>query len=150
MDKHLNPTKAGFFFLMGVSVGLVASWLLPDKTLSGSKKKTRAAFNYLKEVLTDTDEQERIKDIFKENTQEAADAYRAAREALMSNLSQVKDTWSKIDKDKYMEIIEDTMDEIREKQSLPLSQMNKLRRYFEADYKFIQDKIKKAQAELED
>lgn len=142
-----NHSKQGghnplMLFAAGLAVGYVASWFLPEDLKTRQRKMMQNKAEDLKNILTDSDERERIIDIFKERTQEAKDSYQDARETFMKNLSSVRDSWQDIDKEKYMQILDKTMEEIRNNQSLPLRQLNKLKQYFESDYKLLQSQTK--------
>ena len=134
-------------FLAGLAAGYIASWFLPEDMKSKQRKMAKKKMEALKTILTDPEERERIIDIFKERTDEALSQYQNARQMLMENLSEVKGSWQDIDKDKYMEVVANTIEQIRDDQSLPLRQLNKLKQYFEADYKLIQSKVKSMASE---
>lgn len=136
-------------FVAGLAAGYVASWFLPEDVKTRQRKMARKKADELKSILTDPDERERVKDIFKERTQEAMGSYQQARETLMANLSSMRGSWEDINKDKYMEVVNQTIEEIRDNQALPMRQLNKLKQYFEADYKLLQSKAKRMQAETE-
>lgn len=149
MQHTTNTGKKAFaIFLAGLTAGYIASWFMPEDWKFKQRKVVRKKISELQAIMTDPEERERIKDIFKEKTEEALDQYQEARSILMKNLADIKGSWQDIDKDKYLEVVGNTIDEIRDNQALPMKQLQKMRQYFEADYKLLQSKAKKAAADV--
>lgn len=123
-------------FLFGVAAGYLLSLILP----SDVNLKNRMRLKKIEKILTDPEEQERIKDVFNEKTAEAAASFSMAKAQLAHNLNTFKLELDQISKEKYLKAVKDAVDYVAETQELPRRQITALQRYLEKDY----DRIKAA------
>ncbi len=136
--------KVGVAFLVGAVTGWLISLFMPDETRKKVKDEIEEKTNYLKRVMTDPDERERIKEIFSEKTQDAGEKIQQVKEDVIKRLSALKGGVEKIDRDKYFQAVKDSIDDMRRGGVLPKDELQKLSDYLERDYDRIRRKMRRS------
>lgn len=136
--------KVGVAFLVGAVTGWLISLFMPDETRKKVKDEIEEKTNYLKRVMTDPDERERIKEIFSEKTQDAGEKIQQVKEDVIKRLSALKGGVEKIDRDKYFQAVKDSIDDMRRGEVLPKDELQKLSDYLERDYDRIRRKMRRS------
>jgi gas vesicle protein len=138
---HKLLTKTTGTLLVGAAVGYAASLFLSPDTKLKHRRNLEAKAGELKKLLTDPEEQERVRDIFKENTDSAQEKYRRAKFAVISRLSQMRGAIQDIDKQKYARAVEKALDDLREDGELPKTQLDRLKKYLIEDFQKIKSNV---------
>lgn len=134
---HHNRSSQQFpwmTFLSGIAVGVAISVLIPPKVKEDAQHTVEEKAAQLKKLLTDPEERARIKDIFGEVTADTRHKYADVKDSLVSSLASMKGGWDQIDKQKYLYLISDMMEELKSEKTLTLRQIAKLKNYLQDDY----------------
>jgi len=132
-------SKFTFAVAMGAAAGYIASLFVPEETKQKHKRQLTTKAEDLDRILRDPQERERVKEIFKKNSQEVTDTFNSVKSELAVNLATLKGSLTQIDKRKYTQAVDQAMNFASEQQQLPSAQLKRLRDYLLADY----DRIKK-------
>ncbi len=134
-------TKTTGTLLVGAAVGYAASLFLSPETKLKHRQNIKTKTDELKKLLTDKEEQKRVKDIFKENSEAAQERYRRAKFTVISTLSQMRGTIQDIDKQKYTYAVEKALEDLKENGELPKTQLDRLKRYLIEDFQKIKSNV---------
>lgn len=134
-------TKTTGTLLVGAAVGYAASLFLSPDTKLKHRQNIEQKTDELKKLLTDKEEQERVKEIFKESSSAAQEKYRRAKFSVISTLSQMRGAIQDIDKQKYTYAVERAVEELKEHGELPKAQLDRLKRYLIEDFQKIKSNV---------
>lgn len=126
--------KAGMIFLAGAAAGYAVSLFMPNSMKREQKEMLEEKTRELQEILSDPEQQAKIKEIFSKNTRKAQDIYGAAKDAVILNLARLDGSLSSIDKNKYMEAVKEAVGQVKDEHSVPSDQLKKLAHYLERDF----------------
>lgn len=136
MSKNKNFLLAG---ILGAIAGVVGGVLLAPK----SGKETRADLSRLaaemsKKLTTETKEtNKRVKAIFGKATKEADVKYQEVKSKVAVELAKIKAAGEKIDKDKYVKLVEKIVDEFRTNLSISKESSSKMAGYLKTDWEKV-------------
>lgn len=136
MSKNKNFLLAG---IMGAIAGVVGGVLLAPK----SGKETRADLSRLaaemsKKLTTETKEtNKRVKAVFGQASKEAEVKYQEVKSKVAVELAKIKAAGDKIDKDKYVKLVEKIVDEFRTNLSISKDSGAKLAGYLKTDWEKV-------------
>lgn len=141
-----GKNKGSFFLagLLGALAGAVGGLLLAPKSGEETRKDiTKLAAEISKKVKIETDEtKDRVKDIYGKATQEATDKYNEVKNAVIAKVATIKTTGSEIDKEKYIKVVDDVVDEFKADFMSSKNGAVKIAGYLKKDW----EKVKKALA----
>ncbi|MGI5841153.1 MAG: hypothetical protein ACOX6N_02990 [Patescibacteria group bacterium] len=145
MDRNDDVMrKVGLAFLAGAATGWLVSIFMPEDTRNKVKNEIEDKTSYLKKVMTDPEERERIKDVFSEKTQNTKEKLEDVKNDIANRLAALKGGAQDIDKRKYMRAVQDSIEDMREGNILPEDELNRLRDYLEGDYERIRRRMRRA------
>ncbi len=132
--------------LVVFGAGLVAGWvvkqLFDSPEFKPQKDRILSKASELRERLTDSDEAERIKEIFGKTGKEVTSVYHEAKESLINELDTLKLSIEEIDKGKYVEIVTAIGTTLKNDQRLPEDQVQKLSKALIDDFKKLRERRK--------
>jgi gas vesicle protein len=134
-------TKTTGTLLVGAAVGYAATLLLSPETKEKHKQTIKQKSEELKKLLTDKEEQERVKEIFRENTDATQQKYRQIKTNLVGLLAQTRGAIQDIDKQKYTYAVEKALEELRTEGTMPKAQLERLKRYLIQDFQKIKSNV---------
>lgn len=144
MINKKTQSKLGVGLLVGAAVGAVAGLFLAPK--SGKKLRAdvlkRAAD--IRRQIEDVDIEKTVASIFDDATEQSMRVYSQAKDMLSEKLSEVTETISNIDKDKYISAVNDVVKKVGKEKVVAESTLVKLRKYLENDFKKLHTTVKKA------
>ena len=132
MSKKNN---LGLAFLIGAAAGAVATLFMPDKQREQSKKFIQDKAKKINEKLREVDQIDTALKVFDSKSKEAVGHIENARDMLVDQLSKLKGTVDEIDKDKYSEVVNQVVNQLKKTANLTTIQIKKLTTYLENDYK---------------
>lgn len=126
MDKK-STFKSGLLF--GAILGGLAAFFLSPKSGKENREMAKKKFDELKEKMKDKDLDEIAMEIYGKASDEGKKLYVSARKQLDKRLDEMNDTLSDIDKKKYMELVSDVMDHVKEETEATKDRVAKLQEY---------------------
>jgi hypothetical protein len=137
--KLVNKTTGTL--LLGAALGYAASLFLSPETRAKHRVELERKSRELKDILTDPDERERIREIFEENTDQAHTMYTHTKARLVTFLAGIRGGLQEIDKQKYVQAVDKALTELKKDGELPKKQLDRLRKYLTEDYQKIKDAV---------
>ena len=134
MADQNKSSKLGLGMLIGVITGAVAGLFLAPK--SGKKLRTDV-FKRAKEIrkkIEDNNVEETVQNIFNEVSDTTITLYNSAKDMLAEKLAEVTETVSKIDKEKYVKVVNDVISTVKNEKHVAEETLVKLRSYLEDDF----------------
>jgi succinate dehydrogenase/fumarate reductase flavoprotein subunit len=139
-----SASSLGAALVVGAAIGYITSLFVSQETRVASRKEIEMRMKQLEKIMKDPDERQRIKEVFKDQTDEAMSAYHDTRDAVMYNIAQVTTPLEKISKQKYVDAVRDAISDLANRHELPSTQLRKLRAYLESDYNYLKRHWEKA------
>jgi archaellum component FlaD/FlaE len=96
----------------------------------------------IKKSLKEVSERERIEAIFGEVSREATERYHEAKGMLTARLGELKQAVDTIDKEKYGNVVQDVVKELKKEGQMTAVQLKKLSAYLAEDYQKVTKKAK--------
>lgn len=143
MNNKKTRSKLGVGLLVGAAVGAVAGLFLAPK--SGKKLRADVAkrASEIRRQIEDVDIEKTVTSIFDDATEQSMLVYSRAKDMLSEKLSEVTETISSIDKDKYISAVNDVIKNVGKEKVVAENTLVKLRKYLENDFKKLNPTVKK-------
>lgn len=138
----------GLAFVAGVAAG----WLAGIFTTEQTKDKVRGKAKQLKNLLRDPQEQAKVKAIFNEVTEDTMRKYNHAKDRLITGLNELKVSVDQIDKQKYTDVVNEVIQEMKQEKDIAAKQLTQLQKYLEEDFNLLRGNMqneKNSQTESE-
>lgn len=126
MDKK-STFKTGLLF--GAILGGLTAFFLAPKSGKENREMAKKKFRQLKEMLQDKKIDEIVMEIYGKASDEGRKLYVKARKELDSRLDEMNDTLNDIDKKKYMSLVTDVMDHVKDEAEATKERVTKLQDY---------------------
>ncbi len=127
MNSNKKPSKFGLGLIVGGVVGAItALFFSPGSGKENREAVVKKAAN-LRKLLEEKEIDKKVMEIFGEVSAEAKTIYLKAKEELIAGLSQLKETISEIDKEKYVHEVEKVIAKLRQEFKKEAHQFEKLK-----------------------
>jgi gas vesicle protein len=110
--------------LVGLALGLTFTVLLADEE---NRNRVKKSFRKFKRYLGDTD---------------IAQSYRMVKDELIYKLKNSEGKFKDISKDRFSDIVEDTIEELKDKLNIPEKRLDRIGRFLKRDYETIRNELK--------
>jgi gas vesicle protein len=129
----------GVFLMLGALIGAVAALLLGTDEEGNTKKPVKVKVKKTKVYLHDfkQDHLDPVKEVFGEKTREAKAAFDEAVERFENKLAAVKGSIESLDRDKYNEVVNDVIADLKKSSGMTTGQLKRLGSYLKNDYSEI-------------
>jgi gas vesicle protein len=141
--ENTKKSKFGLGILFGVVAGVVAGLFASDKPGKQLRKRTGEEYEKIKKMLEERDVEGTVREIFGKITDESKTMFIDVKDQLAEKLSELREDFDKIEKDKYKSLVGEVVDEVREEKKLPTETLAKLSKYLESDFEKIKKPVKK-------
>lgn len=138
--KNDSASKGVVLFGLGILTGWVVKHLFESPEVTQKRQALMHNLADLREKLADSDEAQRVQEIFGQVTDEATEIYQDAKEELIHELSMLRLSLDEIDKQKYVEIVNDIISDIRERNGLSEKQITNFTEALMADFSKIKER----------
>jgi hypothetical protein len=139
-----STSKNMFVFGLGLVAGWFVKHLFDSPEFARKKDELLATTDEIRAQLMDSDEAERIKEIFGKTSEELTDSYHEAKEKLISELGMLQVSLESIDKQRYVELVTDVINDVRTNRQLSTDQIEALAKALSSDF----TKIKRKRSQL--
>lgn len=140
MFKRSSTTPL-LVFAAGMAAGWVAKQLFETPEVQERTKALRLTADDWRQRLADSDEAERVKEIFGKVSREATEMYQDAKADLVDQLETLQGSLNDLDKSKYLEIVTEIVAGIQKDRELPEDQVKKLTRALNSDWQKVSDQM---------
>lgn len=124
-----NQKKSGLGLgiVIGTVIGGLAALFLSPKSGKQNRKEVAKKLNQLKKLFHDKEVDKKAKEIFGKVTQEGMNLYIQAKEWLIEELAQMKDTIENIDQEKYKKAVDKVMKKVKVEVKKDVKELDKLK-----------------------
>lgn len=143
MADDNKSSKFGLGILFGTLLGGLAALFLSPTTGEENRKLVAKKVAELEKILEEGDLDKKVKEIFGEATEEAKTIYLKSKKDIIKKLSELKETIESIDKKKYEEVVQETVDILKKEFKRETRQMEKLKEELLKEWKKLEVKKKK-------
>ncbi len=123
-----KKSKFGLGLLIGTVIGGLTAFFFSPTSGPENREEVAKKIKQLEKLLEEKEVDKKVKEIFGEVTDEAVRIYNQAKEWLIADLAELKLTVAEIDKEKYMEAVEDIMKKVRKEVKKDGKQLEKLKK----------------------
>lgn len=141
-DNTKKPSKFGLGLLIGSVLGGIAAFFLSPTSGPENREMVAKKIKELEKLMEEKEVDKHIKEIFGEVTEEVKLIYEKAKTELIKRLAELKETVQNIDKEKYMNVVEDVMTKIKKETKKDIRQLEKLKSQLIREWSKLQSKAK--------
>lgn len=123
-----NKKGLGLGILIGTVVGGIAALFLSPKSGKQNRKLVAQKVNKLRKLLQDKDFEKKVKEIFGKVTEESKNIYIQAKEWLVEELAEMKETIENIDQEKYKKAVDQVMKKVQTEVKKDVKELDKLKK----------------------
>lgn len=143
MTQDQKPSKFGLGLLFGTVLGGLAALFLSPTSGKQNRELVAKKIKELEELLKDSHLEEKVKEIFGEVSDEAKELYLKAKKETVKRLAELKETVESIDREKYEEVVRETVDILRKEVKRSGKEMDRLKDSLLKEWKKLEVKKKK-------
>jgi hypothetical protein len=98
-------------------------------------------------LLTDEENRNRVKKSFRKfkkylGNSDMGQSYRMVKDELIYKLKNSDEKFKDINKDRFSDIVEDTIEELKDKLNIPEKRLDRIGRFLKKDYETIRNELK--------
>ena len=135
--------RGGLLLLFGAIIGAIAALFFSTNEEGETKESVKKKVKELKIQLQEAKEKDVVKKIFGAKSDELVDLFRETKEDLVKRLAGLKGSLDNIDKQKYLDVVNEVVEDLRKNTSVDSNQLSKLKKYLVDDYKKLEKPAKK-------
>ena len=124
-----KKSKSGILLILGAIIGAITALFLSTDEKGETKETVKKKVSLLKNRLKDAKEEEVIKKIFGSKSKQVTKTYQKAKKQLATKLAKIKGSIAKIDKQKYTNVVNEIVAELKKNKEATSPQLKKLRSY---------------------
>lgn len=109
-----KSSKFGFGVIVGSLIGGLTAFFFSPKSGKENREMVAHKIEELKKLLEEHEVDTKIKEIFGEATEEVRGLYFKAKDEIISRLAQLKEKIQEIDREKYREIVEGVVANVKD------------------------------------
>lgn len=128
MNHQNNQKKSNFGLgvLIGAALGSVAAFFLSPKSGPENREMIMKKLESIKKLLKEKSLDEIVMEIFGKVTDEGKRLYTVARDEMNTRLDAMKETVEDIDRDKYVELVDDVIERVKKEGDVSKERLEKL------------------------
>jgi gas vesicle protein len=127
MADGQRSSKFGLGLVFGMITGALAGLFLAPKSGKENREAVAKKITELRELLEEKEIDKKVQEIFGEVTAEAKELYLKVKEELINRLAELKESLDKIDREKYLNMVEEVMKTVRTESRHNVHQVEKLK-----------------------
>jgi len=134
----VNKTKTfGLGIILGAVLGGIGALFLNPKTGKENREAVAKKLKELKALIEKGKYDEKVREIFGEVTAQTKKMYLSVREELTTRLADLHERISEIDKDKYLDLVDNVMKEVKKESKYSEKVIGKLKDNLVEDWKKV-------------
>lgn len=135
MSDTKKPSKFGLGLLFGTMLGGLAALFLSPTSGPQNRELVAKKVKELEKLLADNELDKKIKEIFGEVTEETKTLYLKAKKEVIKKLSELKESIEHIDREKYSEVVHETVEILKKEVKREAKDMERLKSQLLAEWK---------------
>jgi len=128
-DTKKSPSTFGLGLVIGTVLGGLAAFFLSPQSGKENREEFMDRVKAFKKSLDQADIPVHVREIYGEASKESIKLYTQVRKELVKEMADMKDKVDEFDPDKYMELIDDTVEHVRAEMDETTERANKLKEY---------------------
>lgn len=144
MFKRNSSSNNLVVFGLGIVAGWFVKQLFDSPQGQKQREKVMTSARELQERLADSDQAERVREVFGRVSKDATKTYQESKDRLVKELSMLKTSLGEIDKQKYVGIVTEIVTGLSKEKKLDAQQVERLTRSLTDDFK----KLKASRSEF--
>ena len=128
-DTKKAPSNFGLGLIIGTVLGGLAAFFLSPNSGKENREEAMARLHEFKDMLDEADIPTHVKEVYGDVTKEGTKMYSEVRKELIARMDEMKDKVDDFDADKYIGMIEDTVEEVRRETDDTVERASKLKKY---------------------
>lgn len=137
MTDTKKKSRFGLGLFLGGVLGAVVGLLFAPREGKQTRKEATKKIFQLKKWLKEKKVERRVVKFWGKATKEGKEIYLLAKERVIIGLSELKGALEKIDKSKYVEVVERAIEDLKQGKKVPHERLEKLKKIFLGDWKKI-------------
>lgn len=142
MSDSKSSSKFGLGVLFGTVIGGIAAFFLSPTSGPENQKLVAEKIKELEKLLSDSNLEKKVKEIFGEATEEATAVYKKAKKDFIKSLAQAKGTIESLDKEKVAEVANNTVEILKKEVKHEGKEMEKLKAELSKEWMKLSAKTK--------
>lgn len=134
MADDRKDTKFGIGLMLGAVAGALAGLFLAPKSGRETREEMAKRWSELKEQIEAGEIRERVQEVFGDIKDQSIKLYQQARKDLTHRLNNLKETFEKMDKEKYQKVVGEVIEDLKKTTKESSEKLGKLRDYFLEDW----------------
>lgn len=126
--NNQKKSGLGIGILIGTIIGGISALFLSPKSGKQNRREVAKKLNQLKKLLHEKEIDKKVKEIFGEVTDEAKNIYIQAKEWLVEELAEMKETIENIDQEKYKKTVDKVMKKVKFEVKKDVKELEKLKK----------------------
>lgn len=128
MNQHNDKKKSNFGagVIVGAAIGGLAAFFLSPKSGKENRKMAMKKYEAIKKMLKGKSMEEVVTEIFGKVTEEGKHLYNIARDEMTLRLDTMKETIDTIDRDKYVQLVDDVIERVKKEADATKERITKL------------------------
>lgn len=143
MADSKPSSKFGLGLVFGALIGGLTAFFLSPNSGPENQKLVADKIKEIEKLLSDSDLEKKVKEIFGEGTEEATALYKKAKKQFIKALAEVKGTVESLDKEKVAAVAHETIEILKKEAKHEGKEMDKLKDELAKEWKKLAPKAKK-------
>src|SRR3989344_5197330 len=113
MTDNKKPSRFGLGVLIGTVLGGLAAFFLSPKSGEENREAVMKKVQQLKKELDKMELDKKVKEVWGEVTEDGKKTFTKAKKSLLKKLDALQDKWEDFDQEKYLNMVEKSVDEAK-------------------------------------
>ncbi|MDP4011109.1 MAG: hypothetical protein Q8P72_02665 [Candidatus Roizmanbacteria bacterium] len=135
----MAKSKLGLTLALGALLGGAAAFFLSPKSGKENREMAKKKLANLHTALQTKSKEEIVKEIFGSASKEGKKLYEMAQKEMNSRLDQLKEKYPDIDKGKYMGVVTEVIERLKEEKEATKERMSDLGDFLKSRWEFVSD-----------
>ena len=134
MTQQKKASGFGLGVLIGSALGALAGFFLSPKSGEENREAVLKKIKELKKQVEDMEIDRKVKEIWGDVSEDGKKTYVKARKQLIKKLDLLQDKWQEFSFEKYVKLVEDSIDEAKSETKQTADKLLKLKDLFVKDW----------------
>ena len=134
MTQQKKSSGFGLGVLIGSALGALAGFFLSPKSGEENREAVLKKIKELKKQVEDMEIDKKVKEIWGDVSEDGKKTYVKARKQLIKKLDLLQDKWQEFSFEKYVKLVEDSIDEAKSETKQTADKLLKLKDLFVKDW----------------
>lgn len=134
MDDQKKSSRFGLGVLIGTIVGGLAAFFLSPKSGEENREAVVKKIKELKKNIEEMEIDKKVKEVWGEVSEEGKKTFLKTKKELLKRIDGLEDKWQEFDREKYIKMVEDSVEDAKEGTKETAEKLLKLKDMFVRDW----------------